>query len=52
MVSIEPLDTMELREVEKAKIHCAEEHFKAICPGEVVYKMINGYDQLLNEVMQ
>ena len=46
------MDTMELREVEKAKIHCAEEHFKAICPGEVVYKMINGYDQLLNEVMQ
>ena len=46
------MDTMELREVEKAKIHCAEEHFKAICLGEVVYKMINGYDQLLNEVMQ
>ena len=46
------MNTLELREIEKAKIKCAEEHFKKISPDGVVYKMIDCYKSLLDEVMK
>lgn len=42
------MDTLELRGIEEAKIHCAREHFKAISKGEVVYDVIDSYRSLLN----
>lgn len=35
---------------EKAKIHCARQHFKAISNGEVVYDVVDSYQALLNLV--
>ncbi len=46
------LKSMQLREVEKSKIHCAEEHFKAISGDNVVYKVIDSYQTLLDAVMR
>ena len=40
-----------LRSVEEFKIHCAEEHFKAISGAEVTFDVIHTYDKLL-EVAQ
>ena len=42
--------SMQLRDLEKAKIACAEEHFKAISSDKVVYGMINSYSELMNIV--
>ncbi|WP_018611851.1 type III restriction-modification system endonuclease [Segetibacter koreensis] len=42
---------LELREIEKLKLHCADEHFKAISNTEVVFKKVNSYEKLL-EVVQ
>lgn len=42
------MKSMDLRDVEKAKIHCAKEHFKKISSDQVVYDVVNGYDELLN----
>lgn len=44
--------TMDLRDVEKSKIHCAREHFKAISSGEVTYDVVDGYDELLRLVRE
>mgnify|MGYP001098085195 FL=1 len=44
--------SMQLRDIEKAKIHCAKEHFKAISNGDVVYDVIDGYQALLDKVMR
>lgn len=44
------LSSMQLRDIEKAKIHCAREHFKAISSKEVVYDIVDSYDSLLNLV--
>ena len=44
--------SMQLRDIEKAKIHCAREHFQAISGGDVVYDVIDGYQALLNKVMR
>lgn len=41
----------ELREIEKLKIHCAKEHFKAISGREVMFDVITNYKKLL-EVAQ
>ncbi|WP_064198433.1 MULTISPECIES: type III restriction-modification system endonuclease [Emticicia] len=41
----------ELREIEKLKLHCAEEHFKAISDGVVKFSQISSYDKLL-EIIQ
>ena len=38
--------------LEKAKIDCARQHFKAISNGDVVYDVIDGYDALLQKVMR
>ena len=46
------LRSMELRDIEKAKIHCAREHFKAISSGNVIYDFINSYQALLDRVMK
>ena len=37
---------------EKAKIHCAREHFKAISSGNVVYDVVDSYKSLLEKVMK
>ena len=44
------LRSMQLREIEKSKIHCAREHFKAISGENVVYDVVDGYDTLLDLV--
>lgn len=43
-------DQMELRGVEKAKIHCAKEHFKEISNNQVIYDVVADFDQLINLV--
>ncbi|MCD8078032.1 MAG: restriction endonuclease subunit R, partial [Lachnospiraceae bacterium] len=42
--------SMQLRDIEKAKIHCAQEHFRAISSGSVVYDVVDSYDALLKLV--
>ena len=44
------LRSMQLREIEKSKIHCAREHFKAISGENVIYDVVDGYDRLLRLV--
>ena len=44
------LDSMELREVEKAKIECARKHFESISNGEVKYDVVDSYESLINLV--
>lgn len=40
--------SMQLREIEKSKIHCAREHFRAISGGDVVYDVVDSYETLLD----
>jgi len=40
------MSTMQLREIEKGKIHCAKEHFKAISNDNVVYDVVDSYSSL------
>ncbi|MCC5935530.1 MAG: hypothetical protein JJU35_14880, partial [Balneolales bacterium] len=42
---------LELREIEKLKIHCAGEHFKEISGNEVVFKAVSSFETLM-EVVQ
>jgi type III restriction enzyme len=46
------LSSMQLRNVEELKIHCAREHFKKISSDTVKYEVVDNYDTLLNEVMK
>ena len=46
------MDTMELRGIEDAKIHCAREHFKAISGENVIYDVVDSYQELLEKVMR
>jgi len=46
------LSSMQFREVEKLKIHCAREHFRKISSDSVKYEVVNSYDALLNVVMK
>ena len=50
------LETLKLKshtsDLEKAKIHCATEHFKAISNGNVVYDVVDSYKTLLEKVMK
>jgi len=46
------LSSMQFREVEKLKIHCAREHFKKISSDSVKYEVVDNYDALLNVVMK
>ncbi|MCL2824961.1 MAG: hypothetical protein FWD57_13315, partial [Polyangiaceae bacterium] len=40
------MSTMQLKEIETAKIHCAREHFKAISSDNVVYCVVDNYEAL------
>ena len=42
---------MDLRGIEKLKIHCAEQHFKTISGGVVKFSKVSSYAKLL-EVVQ
>lgn len=44
------MQEMSLREIELAKEHCAQEHFKAISTDEVKFKIVSTYDELLKLV--
>ena len=44
--------SMQLREIESGKIHCAKEHFKAISSDTVKYDVVDSYQELLNIVMK
>ena len=46
------MNSMQLREIEKSKIHCAREHFKAISGDNVVYDVVDNYTSLLEKVMK
>ncbi len=46
------MNSMQLRMVEEAKIHCAREHFKAISSDSIVYDVVDSYESLLNRVMR
>lgn len=47
------LNSLRLRtdEMEDAKIHCAREHFKKISNGNVKYKAVSSYEDLMEKVM-
>ena len=45
-------NSMRLRYIEKPKIHCARECFKAIGDGNIVYNIVAGYKVLLEKVMR
>ncbi|GAB1476922.1 DEAD/DEAH box helicase family protein [Bacillota bacterium] len=40
------MSSMELREIEKAKAHCAREHFRAISGDNIIYDVVDSYDKL------
>lgn len=42
------MDSMELRDVEKAKIECARRHFKCLCSDTVKYDVVDSYESLIN----
>ena len=42
------MDSLELRDVEKAKIECAKKHFKCISNDEVKYDVVDSYESLIN----
>lgn len=46
------MDTLELRGIEDAKIHCAREHFKVISGEKVMYDVVDSYQALLDKVMK
>lgn len=46
------LSTMQLREIESLKIHCARAHFKRISSDFVKYEVVTDYNRLLTEVMK
>ncbi len=41
----------DIRGIEKAKIHCAKEHFSRISNGTVKYEAVDSYEMLMKEVM-
>ncbi|WP_246343637.1 restriction endonuclease [Adhaeribacter radiodurans] len=41
---------MDLREIEKLKIHCATEHFKEISGNEVKFEKVSSYEKLMDIV--
>ena len=46
------MSSLQLRDIEKAKIHCAKEHFKAISGDNVIYDVVDNYTSLLEKVMK
>ena len=45
------MSSLELRDIEKAKIECAKKHFKSISNSEVKYDVISNYNELMAKVM-
>lgn len=45
------MSTLELRDIEKAKIECAKKHFAAISNRKVVYDVVSNFDELMTKVM-
>lgn len=45
------MSSLELRDIEKAKIECAKKHFKSISNDEVRYDVISNYGELMTKVM-
>lgn len=43
-------NSMQLRLIEEAKLHCAREHFKAISKEGVVYDVVDSYESLMQKV--
>ena len=41
---------MDLREIEKLKIHCATEHFKEVSGAEVKFEKVSSYEKLMDIV--
>ncbi len=46
------MSSMQLRQIEESKIHCAREHFNAISGNNVIYDVVDSYETLLNKVMK
>lgn len=46
------MESLELREVEKAKIECARKHFAKLNTGQLKYDVVNSYEKLLEIVKQ
>lgn len=46
------MSSLELRDIEKAKIECAKTHFKSISNNEVKYDVISNYGELMTKVNQ
>jgi Restriction endonuclease len=42
------MSSMELRDVEKAKIECARRHFACLCSEKVKYEVVDNYETLIN----
>ena len=45
------MNSMELREVEKAKIECARKHFACLNNDNIKYDVVDSYDELINKVL-
>ncbi|MBR5130289.1 MAG: DEAD/DEAH box helicase family protein [Alphaproteobacteria bacterium] len=46
------MSSLELRDIEKAKIACAKKHFFAISNNEVKYDVVSNYKELMEKVMK
>jgi len=46
------MSDMQFREIEKAKVHCARKHFRAISTDSVVYDVVDSYEKLMDKVMR
>ena len=46
------METLELREIESAKIKCARKHFAAISNEKVRYDVVSNYGELITKVMR
>lgn len=46
------METLELREIESAKIKCERKHFAAISNEEVRYDVVSNYGELIMKVMR
>ena len=45
------MSSLELRDIEKAKIECAKKHFKSISNNDIVYDVVSNYEELMQKVM-
>jgi len=46
------MSSMQLRDIEKLKVHCAKEHFQKISSGTVKHEVVDSYEALLSAVMR